>query len=335
MAFGIMSDVRIHRLLKLIRALQSDSPFRREMLAKELDISRRTLYRDLKLLEEAGVSSGHDPLAESSGRSRESYLPPVALTVEESLVLLLLARKMLDSAMVPNPQATVNAAVKLESMLPHAIVQELGSILQNIDIRLQPTSTSSHSEKVTEAFQQAIRQRCKVETDYLDYSIGEKISTVIHPYRLSFLKRGWYIIGYSTRHDAVRTFKAVRVLRYKLLSENFEPDDSFSLEDYLGNAWELIPEGQCYRVIIRFLPMVSGNVAEVNWHKTQRVTYQDDGSIIFEVDVDGLREISWWVLGYGDQAVVLEPPELREMVAARVEKMSRYYSVPSSISSEQ
>ena len=142
-----MSDVRIHRLLKLIRALQSDSPFSRETLAIELDISRRTLYRDLKLLEEAGVSSGHDPQAESSGRSRESYLPPIALTVEESLVLLLLARKMMDSAMVPNPQATVNAAVKLESMLPHAIVQESGSVL---DKNRHSTTTNYKHQPLTE-----------------------------------------------------------------------------------------------------------------------------------------------------------------------------------------
>ncbi len=79
------------------------------------------------------------------------------------------------------------------------------------------------------------------------------------------------------------------------------------------------------RVVIRFDKLVADNVAEVRWHKTQSITRRADGSIDFEVIVDGLREISWWILGYGDQAEVVSPPELREMIAARVSNMARRY----------
>jgi len=46
---------------------------------------------------------------------------------------------------------------------------------------------------------------------------------------------------------------------------------------------------------------VAGNVAEVLWHQTQRVEWNDDGSIEFHATVDGLGEITWWLLGYGSQ----------------------------------
>jgi predicted DNA-binding transcriptional regulator YafY len=80
-----------------------------------------------------------------------------------------------------------------------------------------------------------------------------------------------------------------------------------------------------YHVKIRFLKRVAGNVDEILWHKTQRTTFEEDGSLLFEVDVDGIDEIAWWALGYGDQAQVLEPPELREKVAGHAERMQRYY----------
>ena len=72
--------------------------------------------------------------------------------------------------------------------------------------------------------------------------------------------------------------------------------------------------------------MVADNVAEVAWHKTQRVVRNDDGTLDFHVTVSGLQEISWWILGYGDQAEVLQPAELRQLVAARAVRMAQRYS---------
>jgi len=62
-----------------------------------------------------------------------------------------------------------------------------------------------------------------------------------------------------------------------------------------------------------------------------RTSYEGDGSLIFEVEVDGLNEISWWVLGYGDQAQVLEPPELRDLIAEHARRMLSYYDSHSEI----
>jgi len=78
-------------------------------------------------------------------------------------------------------------------------------------------------------------------------------------------------------------------------------------------------------VVIRFSKLVAQNVAEVNWHKTQRLALNDDGSLDFKVTVSGLNEISWWILGYGDQAEVLKPAKLRRLVADRVAKTARLY----------
>jgi proteasome accessory factor B len=71
---------------------------------------------------------------------------------------------------------------------------------------------------------------------------------------------------------------------------------------------------------------VAGNVAEVMWHKTQRTKLMSDGSLDFRVTVSGLNEIAWWILGYGDQAEVLQPVKLRRLVAQRAQNMAAMYN---------
>jgi len=59
-------------------------------------------------------------------------------------------------------------------------------------------------------------------------------------------------------------------------------------------AWHLIPEpGPDREVLVRFDKMVAQNVAEVVWHKTQRLSFNPDGTLDFRVTVSGLGEISW------------------------------------------
>ncbi len=124
----------------------------------------------------------------------------------------------------------------------------------------------------------------------------------------------------------------IRVYRgFRELSATFRIPSRFSIDRYLRNAWHLIAEpGPDRRVVVRFQPMVAQNVSEVLWHKTQKLTFNEDGTLDFEVTVTGLGEISWWILGYGDQAEVLEPSELRKRVADRCARALKQYRGPSS-----
>ncbi|HEX4149205.1 MAG TPA: WYL domain-containing protein, partial [Pirellulales bacterium] len=110
------------------------------------------------------------------------------------------------------------------------------------------------------------------------------------------------------------------------LGSGFRLPRGFNIDRYLRNAWHLIPErGPDEHVVIRFEKLVAQNVAEVSWHKTQRLESLSDGRLDFHATVSGLNEISWWVLGYGDQAEVLRPKKLRDLVVRRAKSMLRRY----------
>ena len=59
------------------------------------------------------------------------------------------------------------------------------------------------------------------------------------------------------------------------------------------------------------------------WHQSQKLARHTDGSLTYEADVDGLNEISWWIMGYADQVEVLEPQSLRRRIAKMAEKMAK------------
>jgi len=142
-----------------------------------------------------------------------------------------------------------------------------------------------------------------------------------------FSRHSWYVIGRSSLHREVRTFNVGRIQSLQLVNESFHLPRAFSIERYLRNAWHLIPEaGPDLDVVVRFSPLVARNVAEVVWHKTQRVAHREDGAIDFQVRVSGLNEISWWILGYGDQAEVLQPAALRQLIAKRAGRLVEMYN---------
>ncbi len=251
-------------------------------------------------------------------------LPPVALTHAEALALML-ATRYAAPQFVPDHAAAAAAGMKIESALPAAIRDHCGLLARRVEIRQSPASDNASIAGAFETLQAALAEQAVVEARYDSYYEGQVLDLVLQPYQLAYMHRGWYLIAFSERHQEKRTFKVERFLQIKKLARRFTMDRRFSLDDYLGYAWNMIRGDQRYHVKIRFLKKVAANVDEIVWHKTQRTVCQDDGSLLFEVDVDGVREIAWWVLGYGDQAQVLEPPELRKIVAGHVKRMSSYY----------
>ena len=321
-----MKLARLQRILRLVTILQSDRCYSPAELADELSVTRRTVFRDLNMLQQAGIPCYHD---EEKGGYRIDdtfFLPPLDLTVSEALALLLVAQNNGRIQGLPLQQKARQAAIKIESALPTHIREHCGQTLRATSVRLSPLAKHDQLEKTFTLLQQAIRRRRKVKIVYASLYEKNVITTNLDPYHLHFSQRAWYIIGHSELHDENRTFKLSRIQLAELLSTNFVPAKPFRIEEYLGNAWALMPEGRIYHIKLLFSKMVARNVAEVLWHRTQKTTWQKDDTLLFEADVDGLTEISWWIMRYADQVEVIEPAALRRRVAQMAHNTARLYS---------
>ncbi len=218
-------------------------------------------------------------------------------------------------------------ALKLESCLPGRVRDRLRDSTGAVHIKLQPGSRLDDKMPVYKQLLGCVATRRAARIAYDSLSDGGVIRIKLCPYRLLFSRHSWYVIGRSSLHREARTFNVGRIRDIELLDERFLVPRSFSIEGYLGNAWHLIPEaGPDQDVLIRFSPLVARNVAEVVWHKTQQITRRDDGVLDFHVRVSGLNEISWWILGYGDQAEVIKPVALRRLIADRAGRMVEMYN---------
>lgn len=319
-----MNISRIDRLLKIVTQLHSGRSLSVEDLARETGVNRRTIFRDLEVLDRAGAPFKFDRREQRYKLTREFFVPPVDLTLEECLSLMFMTQKMISRDVSPNYAAALKASIKLESTLPNELQGSCTELLRQMDFNMTPVSPVDGLTGHLCDLQSAIVEQRKTKIRYEPPTLSA-FDDVLHPYHVAFIRRAWYVIGLSENDSAVRTFKIERIGEYQLLPERFEDDQDFDLAEYFGNAWSMIRGEQSYHVKIRFEPYVATNVEEVMWHKTQSTVREEDDSLIFEVDVDGVEEISWWVLGYGDQAVVLEPPELREIIRARAKEMCRSY----------
>ena len=322
-----MKISRIYRLLRLITMIESGRGYTVSELAEELQVSRRTIFRDLNVLEMARIPYYYDKERKTYRINQHFFLPPISLTLSESLAMLLFARRATSSGMEPLSAAGARGAMKLESVLPESIRDYVGTIVKHIAILPAPTAKQDDLEDVFEQLVAAINEHKVCRLVYISFYDRKQIDVTVEPLRLAFVSRAWYLVGYSRKHRQQRTFKISRIRKLTVLSEKFDPaDEKIEGTDIFGDAWSMIPEGKYYNVHLHFTPRVAGNVAEVKWHRSQRVEWNDDGSIEFYVRVDGLGEIIWWILGYGDQVKVIAPAILAKRVAGVARRMVKQYS---------
>ena len=278
------------------------------------------------MLRQSGVPLKFDEEHQQYRIPREYYLPPTNFTPEEALALIVLCSDLGEHSQLPFFRPAQSAALKLAGSLPARLRRQLHAPGSAIKIRLEPSNRLADADDIYDQLIQAIADRHSVRIGYRGPLDADEMTSRIHPYRLLFSRRSWYLIGRSSLHRAVRTFNVGRITRAEPLDEPYKIPRGFSLNRYLRNAWHLIPEsGPDHQVVIRFSKLVAQNVAEVAWHKTQELHFNDDGSMDYHVTVSGLSEISWWILGYGDQAEVIQPEALRQRIAAKAAAMAKLY----------
>jgi len=301
-------------VIQILTALQSGQPYRVDDLAKMSGMSRRMVFRDLNELRKVGIPCHFDKKACCYVIDPEFFLPALSLNAQEALGLFLLVYKARNHIHFPFKDSALRAALKIENNLPNEIKRYCSAALRNISIKDTTQEISGLLNHIFAQLLEAILKKRIVNICYYSPPEQKDVVTDLHPYHLMYNDHIWYVLGKSRLHKEICPFRLNRIKALNILDKCFIEDKKFNVSEYLGRAWSMIPEGRIYNIKLRFLPEVAHSVAEVQWHSTQTVTFKDDGSAIIEIRVDGLNEITWWILSYGDQVEVLAPRVLRQRV---------------------
>ncbi|MBQ9126598.1 MAG: transcriptional regulator [Thermoguttaceae bacterium] len=348
------SNSQAVRLIALLK-MMTQTPGTPAYFANALDVDERTIRRYVQQLRDAGFPVVADRATGRLELASDYGVPPVEFTEREALAILVLfheAGATLDGNIFASLQG---AAAKLASTLSPTLLDFVEatrirvamkrgavdeSATRSTSTEMETETTNDYSignvnasrgdsrDRFFDAIFDACLARRPLEARYQGPT-GPTLTTTLHPYAV-FYSRAWYVVGYSALHRETRTFKIARFASVEPSEAKFLENLNFSLDSYFGDAWRFIRGPRTHRVVVRFSEKVGTNVAEVRWHKTQQTRVFPDGSAELEFRVAGLTEIIWWILGYGAEAEVLEPPELREMVAEHARRVLERFENPPS-----
>jgi len=308
---------RMARVLKVLELVQSRGRWNAKVIAEEIGCSERTVYRDLEVLEFAGVPWYFDE-ADQCYRVRPDYRFPVfGLTEEEAL------GQALATALTTSPGLDVGSGAaattrKLQATSPEAIKEILADAAELISVLdLKLADHSRHRESI-KTVQFALLEGRQITGLYESPYEPGPMDLRLHPYRLCLIKNAWYIVGRQTDAEQPRTYRVARFKALRMLDQAADVPEDFDLKSYFGNAWAVFRGEKSYDVEILFTPEAAKVVTETTWHHSQKAKPQKDGSMILTFQVDGLEEITNWVLGWADRAKVIQPTALRERVVEKL-----------------
>ena len=124
-----------------------------------------------------------------------------------------------------------------------------------------------------------------------------------------------YVSAWCRKRGSQCTFAIHRITRAEVTDESFAPRREAIAE--MSKAFRLWSRPTTQRVVLRFSPRVADEVRERTWHRTARFTDSDDGGVFLAMDVGAPEELERWLLGFGPDVQVEEPPALAEQVRTR------------------
>ncbi len=317
---------RIGHLLRLIQLIQSKPGLSMRDLVEACERHERTIYRDINTLNASGIPCGFDRELNGYRVHPGYFMPPVELTFEEAMAMVALLEQ--DDSQIPFLETAQVAAEKIRCQLPAALLREVQSLDDSVQIDLARSAVDDSARDVYRQVRNAIASKrlllCTYDSVHSsNHDTGKTFE--FRPYVLWFCQRAWYAVGRRSDRDDVRRLKLNRFTYVKATDRPYHIPEDFDLQAFNGNAWRMIPGDRAYDVAIRFTPRFAETASETRWHPTQQEQWHDDGSVTLTFTVDGLEEIVWWILSYGPGAKVLRPPELAQRVRELAVRTSEQY----------
>jgi predicted DNA-binding transcriptional regulator YafY len=341
---------RTDRLLAIVLELQGRRHARAEDLAAVFETSKRTIYRDISALGQAGV-----PLISTPGRGyslMEGYfLPPLSFTTDEATLLLLGGDVMAQSFDAQYRAAAQSASRKIASVLPEKLRAEVRSLRENITFGHESNGLRPDAAAKLQQLRRAILARATVRFRYFarhapsegprpaaddapSGGAGSPTGGFPHwglgphqqpnqprlrdadPYALGFLNGAWYLSAYCHLRRGVRHFRLDRIEDLTLLDSTF-----IRPPDFQSQKRNLFEPGS-FDVQVCFDAEIARWVREAPSFFTIVEEEMPDGGLLVTLHVRSEDEVLQWLLGWGRHMRVLAPDSLRRRIAAEAAAMA-------------
>jgi predicted DNA-binding transcriptional regulator YafY len=306
------------RLLRLLAILQTRPEWTGAELAQRLEVTPRTLRRDVARLRELdypvhatpGVAGGYRLAAGTT-------LPPLLLDDDEAVAVVLSLSTATSHTVTGIAETSLRALTKLDRVLPARLRQRTAAL------RLATVPLSNQAATVEPDLLTAIAEAChslhRFGFDYSDHN-GNASTRTVEPHRLVHTGRRWYLVARDTDRDDWRTFRVDRINNPRPSTIRFVPRDPPDAATFVANAVAAAPYRFLARVIVHApahdvadrIPPTAGIVEAVN---------QD--SCLLTTGGDSVALIAMHLALLGNEFTVLEPTELVDEVRVLADRLNR------------
>jgi predicted DNA-binding transcriptional regulator YafY len=295
-------------------------------LAERLEVSERTIYRDLDALSVAGV-----PVYAERGVGGGWFLPEEyratlpAMSIEEMQALMLVnpQRLLADLGL---QQVAENAMTKLVAGLPARSRQNAVQAWQRLHVDFSGWNKSAEAIPLLPILQQAVWQDRKLQICY-QRAGGENVERLVEPMGLVAKGNVWYLVAMVD--GETRTYRVSRVLEARLTHEEFVRSESFDLAQYWAQAEtdfrERLPR---YPLLLRAHPTVVPRLQYAGRFSRVEETGapEEDDWVVVRMAFQAQEDRIAFALSLGPLIEVIEPMEVREEAIRLMEETLALYA---------
>ncbi|GAA0124441.1 YafY family protein [Clostridium sp. CTA-19] len=299
--------MRINRLVEIIIILLNKKVVTAKELAEKLDVSTRTIYRDIEELSLSGI-----PIYASKGTGGgisliEEYTINKAMLSQKDKESLMLALSTLKATEIPNIDKVLN---------------KLGAIFKNMDVNdwvavdFSNWGNKLNSDYNFDDIKGSILEKKIIEFRYIN-STGVSSIRKVHPYKLIFKSKEWYLWGFSIEKNDFRIFKLSRIKNFKIKGDTFirkEVDLNLSRE----MSFEVI------NLKLRFSKEVLYKIYD--FYDENSIIKNEDGTYDVTVSYPQGEWVYDHILSYGNNVTVLEPKFVRAEIIRRLKETLMNYN---------
>ncbi len=320
-----LSRPPLERMMKIHDELRRAALVNCTRLAATLEVSRKTIVRDIAFMRDRLEL----PIEFDSRINAYRYthpvnaFPTVHVTEGELMALLVAQRALQQYRGTPFHRQLELSFEKLTAGLRDRIsfspADELSAVsFKNIGLGRTDLT-------VFNALSGAVLRMREVGFDYRKPGDAGGTRRRVRPYHLANRENLWYLVGHDLGRDSLRTFALPRITGVEVTENTFTRPADFSPETFFSRALGVVSGSGDHRVVIRFDAAVAERIREREWHESQELRELPDGGVELRLRLGALSEVRQWVLGWGAEAEVMQPTELRTDIRRAIRALQTRY----------
>ncbi|MGE5613445.1 MAG: helix-turn-helix transcriptional regulator [Bacillota bacterium] len=311
---------RLDRLSAILIHLQSKKIVKAKELSERFGISIRTVYRDIRSLEAAGVPIGSE--AGTGYYLVEGYhLPPVMLTTEEAGALLL-AGKLAGALTDEKAKKSVESALfKIRAVLKNEDKEFLSDLEKKIRVFASENSSQPVEDNIIKDIQTAMYTGNIVEIQYYSPNGGQFTSRRIEPVSLGFYDNHWHLIAFCHLRGAYRNFRTDRIKKLSMTNQRFKQSHP-PIEEIINKMYS--SKNLC-SVTVRLRKDSNYEIIKNKCALGFAAEKEMGEKVEIVLLTDSLQILGKWLIYYGNDVEILSPEDMKTVMREYAMEIARQY----------